>query len=217
MRRERSLLKVGTEKALVLRTGKLIISWVQGAFDLMRRCRPCRYLPDSACGLRLASNQNPSCLSEISFGIRYKGERKAMKNLTFRIVIIAGCLFSTGLNPAMAADTNSQSSLQSQMEQLNSATSTPEKMDTALQRIATETGVPIDRVRALHKNHPKVQAAGILAACVLADETKKTPDSFLKQHDAGKSWSSIAEENNVSADKMSARVERLQQSLNGGK
>jgi hypothetical protein len=52
--------------------------------------------------------------------------------------------------------------------------------------VATETGVPIERVRAMHKNHPKVQAAGILVACVLADETKKTPDSVLKQHDAGK-------------------------------
>ncbi|EEF59738.1 hypothetical protein [Pedosphaera parvula] len=140
-----------------------------------------------------------------------------MKNLTFCIAIIAGFLFSTGLNPAMAADKGAPSSLQTQMEAVNSVTSTPGKMDTALQRIATETGVPIERVRALHKNHPNVQAAGLLVASVLADETKKTPDSFLKEHDAGKSWPSIAEENHVSVDKLSARVERLQQSLNGSK
>jgi hypothetical protein len=128
---------------------------------------------------------------------------------------MAGVLFNTGLNPALAADKGTN--LQTQMEAVNSATSTPEKMDTALQRIATETGVPIERVRTMHKNHPKVQAAGILVACVLADETKKAPGTFLDQHDAGKTWSSIAEENNVSVDKLSARVERLQQSLNGSK
>jgi hypothetical protein len=140
-----------------------------------------------------------------------------MKNLTFCIAIAAGILFNTGLNPAMAADKSATDSLQTKMEQLNTATSSSEKMDTALQRIATETGVPIERVRAMHKNHPNTHAAGILAACVLADETKKSPDTFLKQHDAGKDWSSIAEANNVSVDKLSARMERLQQSLNEAK
>lgn len=140
-----------------------------------------------------------------------------MKNLTFCIAIIAGVLFTTGLNPAMAAEKESQSSLQNQMEEVNSTVSKSEKMDTALQRIATETGVPIERVRAMHKNYPDAQAAGIMVACVLADETKKAPGSFLKQHESGKSWSSIAEENDVSVDKLSARLERLQQSLNEGK
>jgi hypothetical protein len=140
-----------------------------------------------------------------------------MKNITFCIAIIAGFLFNTGLNPAMAADKGSQSSLQTRMEEVNSATSNPKKMDTALQRIATETGVPLERVRAMHKNHPNTQAAGIMVSCVLADETKKAPGSFLEQHDSGKSWASIAEANNVSVDKLSARLERLQQSLNDGK
>jgi hypothetical protein len=67
-----SLTKVGRARGMALETRKAIGSSEQGAFDLMRRCRPCRYLPDSACGLRLASNQNPSCHSEISFGIRYR-------------------------------------------------------------------------------------------------------------------------------------------------
>jgi hypothetical protein len=140
-----------------------------------------------------------------------------MKKLAFCIAVSAGFLLNAGLNPAMAADKGSRSNLQTQMEAVNSATSTPEKMDVALQRVATETGVPIERVRAMHKNHPKVNAAGILVACVLADETKKTPGSFMDEHDAGKTWPAIAEENNVSVDKLSARVERLQQALNGEK
>jgi hypothetical protein len=138
-----------------------------------------------------------------------------MKNLTCCFAVMAGLLFSTGLNPALAADKGSKSNLQSKMEEVNSVTSG--KTDIALQRVATETGVPIERVRAMHKNHPKVQPAGILVACVLADETKKTPGSFMEEHDAGKTWPAIAEENNVSLDKLSARVERLQQALNGEK
>jgi hypothetical protein len=69
----------------------------------------------------------------------------------------------------------------------------------------------------MHKNHPKVHAGGLLVACVLADETRKSPSTFLKQHDSGKSWTSFAEDNNVSVDKLSARIERLQQSLDNGK
>lgn len=130
---------------------------------------------------------------------------------------MAGLLLSTGLNPALAADKGSQSTLKSRIDEVNLSTTTPEKLDTALQRVATETGVPIERVRLMHKNHPKAQAAGILVACVLADETKKAPGTFLDQHDTGKTWPAIAEENNVSVDKLSARVERLQQSLNGSK
>jgi len=140
-----------------------------------------------------------------------------MKNLTFCIAIMAGILLNTGLSSARAADKESQSSLKSRMEEVNAASSNPEKMEIALKRISTETGVPIEKVRTLHKNHPTVQAAGLLVACVLADETKKSPDTFLKTHDSGKTWTTIAEANKVSVDKLTARVERLQQSLNGEK
>ncbi|EEF61806.1 hypothetical protein Cflav_PD4846 [Pedosphaera parvula Ellin514] len=68
-------MKLGTEKAMALGKRKFFSHRVQGAFDLRRRCRPGRYLSDSACGLRLASNQNPLCHSEISFGIRYRSDQ----------------------------------------------------------------------------------------------------------------------------------------------
>jgi hypothetical protein len=38
-----SLMKVETEKAMALGRNNFVSHWVQGAFDLRRRCRPCRY------------------------------------------------------------------------------------------------------------------------------------------------------------------------------
>ena len=50
-------------------------------------------------------------------------------------------------------------------------------------------------------------------ASVLADETKKPPESFLQTHDSGKSWETIASDNNVSLDKLDLRLNHVQSSV----
>ena len=84
---------------------------------------------------------------------------------------------------------------------------------TAIQRVSTETGVPVEQLETIHKRYPEAGAAGILIASVLADETKQPADKFAKSHESGKSWTSIAHENKVSTDKLIERLDRLDRAL----
>jgi hypothetical protein len=86
----------------------------------------------------------------------------------------------------------------------------------ALHDVSVETGVPLDRVQRMHDEHPNAGAAGIMIACVLADNTKASPNQFLDQHKNGRSWASIARENNVPLEKINAKLDNLEHELNGG-
>lgn len=89
-------------------------------------------------------------------------------------------------------------------------------MELSLQRVATETGVPLDQVQAMHKKYSDTGAGGLLIACVLANETKKAPEDFLKRHASDKSWAAIARDNNVSFDKLNERLTRLENAIGTG-
>lgn len=84
----------------------------------------------------------------------------------------------------------------------------------ALHDVSVETGVTIDRVQRMHNDHPNAGAAGIMIACVLADNTKSSPNQFLDQHKNGQSWASIARQNNVPLDKINAKLDNLEHELN---
>jgi hypothetical protein len=114
--------------------------------------------------------------------------------------------------PTIAAD---KQDLENRVKQLNSVGAKPEMQDIAFQRISTETGVPVETVRKQHQRHPNVGVAGLMMANVLADETKKTPEQFLGAHDKGKNWVTIAQQNNVSVDKLNERLDRLAKAISG--
>ena len=80
----------------------------------------------------------------------------------------------------------------------------------AVAAVSDITGVPQDQVQTLANSHPKAGAGGVLIASVLADETKKPPESFLQTHDSGKSWETIASDNKVSLDKLDLRLNHVQ-------
>src|SRR5262249_16432432 len=84
----------------------------------------------------------------------------------------------------------------------------------ALHNISVETGVPIDRVQQMHDNHPNAGAGGIMVACVLADDTKAPANQFLSHHENGRSWASIARENNVPLDHINGKLDNLERELN---
>ncbi len=131
-----------------------------------------------------------------------------MKTLIAMTMLMAlGLVF-----PTLAAD---KQDLENRVKQLNSIGAKPEMQDIAFQRISTETGVPVETVRKQHQRHPNVGVAGLMMANVLADETKKTPEQFLAAHDKGKNWVTIAQQNNVSVDKLNERLERLAKAING--
>lgn len=86
----------------------------------------------------------------------------------------------------------------------------------ALHNISVETGVPLDRVQRMHDEHPNAGAAGVMIACVLADNTKGSPNHYLDQNKNGMSWASIAHENNVPLSKINVKLYNLEHELKGG-
>ena len=82
--------------------------------------------------------------------------------------------------------------------------------------ISVQTGVPRAQLRTLRQNYPTVEPSAVLIASVLADETKKAPESFLKQHIAGQNWVQIARNNKVNLEKIDERLQRIQQALAAG-
>jgi hypothetical protein len=120
------------------------------------------------------------------------------------------------ITPAFAADEADVEEFERRVGRINTMAEKPGMKDTALQRISTETGVPIENVRNQHKRHPETGITGLLIANVLANETKKAPAVFLKQHAGGKKWLTLARENNVTLDKLNDRLERFQKAVSGG-
>ena len=116
----------------------------------------------------------------------------------------------------IAADKEDMDEYEKRLNRINTAAEKPGMMNVALQRIATETGVPLENVRAQHKRHPEVGPAGLLIANVLANETKKAPSEFLKERAEGKRWLAMARENKVSVDKLNDRLERFEKALTTG-
>jgi hypothetical protein len=126
-------------------------------------------------------------------------------------VWIATIVFSFGVASLPAQEGRER--LQRQMRDVNEAADKPGRMKIAMERISTETGVPLEQVRAMHKSHPNSGASGILIACVLAAETKKSPERFLDRHVAGKGWADIAHDNNVKLEKLHVRLDNVERAL----
>jgi len=118
-------------------------------------------------------------------------------------------LFAVG--PIIAADDTDE--FENRAKKINSMADKNSNIDVALQRISTETGVPVENVRSQHKRYPETGTAGLLIANVLANETKKAPSEFLNQHAKGKKWLAIARDNKVSVDKLNERLDRLEKAL----
>lgn len=117
----------------------------------------------------------------------------------------------------MAADDDDVEHFEKRTAQLNSIGGKPATVDMALQRISTETGVPIESVRAQHKRHPDIGVAGLMLANVLANDTKKAPEYFLTQRANGKKWLAMARANKVPVERLNERLDRLSQAIKGKK
>jgi hypothetical protein len=141
-----------------------------------------------------------------------------MKKLISSLLVtglVLGLTASTGYGQTRAerqvtrADRNE---LDNRVEQINRMIKR-DNMDLAVKRISTETGVPEDRVRAMHERHQRIGPAGLMIANVLANETKKEPEQFMREKTGGKTWVAIARDNNVPLDRLSMRLDRLETAL----
>ncbi len=122
-------------------------------------------------------------------------------------LLMAGAMLGAGVNSVFAAENPARDTLEDRVQEVNRS-GRSEGKDVALKRISTETGVPLDQVKSMNKRYT-VGPGGLMIACVLANETKKEPEQFLKQHENGKSWAALARANNVALDKLSSRLDRL--------
>ena len=134
-----------------------------------------------------------------------------MKKSIFSFMV-ATLVFSSGFGVALGQDKAAREQLETRTHEVNQ-TAKKQGMDLSLQRISTETGVPLEQVQAMHKKHSDVGAGGLMIACVLANETKKAPEEFLKKNAGGKSWAALAKENNVSVNKLNERLSRLENAI----
>jgi len=88
-------------------------------------------------------------------------------------------------------------------------------MKEAVHSVSVETGVPQDQLQRMRDKHPDAGAAGLMIACVIADNAKGSPEAYLNRHVNGKGWASIARDNNVPLEKINVRLDKLQRDLEG--
>lgn len=134
-----------------------------------------------------------------------------MRKLIFTAMLATLAL---GLNMStLAADKPARRELDEHTKAVNELATKGDRMQLALHEISVETGVPMEEVRAMHQRHPDAGPAGIMNACVLADNTKKAPEDYLKKHLEGKGWAAMAKDNNVSLEKLNERLDRMENAL----
>ena len=133
-----------------------------------------------------------------------------------KLLTIAASVLLLAMPALTAADKEDVDEYENRVSRINAMAEKPGMMNIALQRIATETGVPLEQVRAQHKRHTNMGAAGLMIANVLANETKKAPSEFLTARTEGKKWLAQAREHKVSVDKLNDRLERLQKAMSNG-
>jgi hypothetical protein len=117
-------------------------------------------------------------------------------------------------SPVIAADDEAEE-FEKRIKRLNTMAEKPAKVKVALQRIATETGMPLEQVQNQHKKFPEIGVAGLMVANVLGNDTRKNPGQFLSQRQSGKRWLAIAKENKVPIERINERLERLEKAIKG--
>ncbi|HXT13306.1 MAG TPA: hypothetical protein VN873_17245 [Candidatus Angelobacter sp.] len=84
----------------------------------------------------------------------------------------------------------------------------------ALRIVSDETGIPMRRLQDMDARNPAAGPAGLMIASVLANNTRNAPEQFVNRHANGRSWTTMAVNNNVPINRVNARLDRLERSLN---
>jgi hypothetical protein len=124
---------------------------------------------------------------------------------------------SLGLTAGLARgdERNSKDELEARAHTVNALADKHGGMKQAIHDVSVETGVPMEKVQRMHDQHPDAGAAGIMIACVIADNAKGSPETYLARHVNGKGWAGIARESRVPIDKINFRLDKLQHDLEG--
>src|SRR5262249_29263690 len=103
-----------------------------------------------------------------------QNERKRMIMKKLIISIVVGCLaIGSSSYLVRGQDKNANEKFNQRLHAVDDASKKSGNMKTTIHAISVETGVAESEVEAMHKRYSDIGAAGLLTACVLADETKK--------------------------------------------
>jgi hypothetical protein len=143
-------------------------------------------------------------------------ERSNMRKFIYSLLVAA---VSLGLNAGIARGQGraaEKDELDSRAQTLNALADKHGGMREAIHDVSVETGVPQEQLQRMHDQHPDAGAGGIMIACVLADNTKKAPETFLSRHINGKGWAAIARDNSVPLEKINDRLAKLERDISAG-
>ncbi len=150
-----------------------------------------------------------------SLGVRFflKGRKSHMKKLMYTLMVGAVSLGMTA--GTVRAQERAKDELETRAQTVNQLADRHGGIKDAIRDVSVETGVPEGQLQKMHDSHPDAGAAGLLIACVMADNTKGSPEKYLTQHVNGRGWASIARDNNVPLDKINVKLDNLQHELGG--
>jgi hypothetical protein len=138
-----------------------------------------------------------------------------MRKLMYSLLVAT---VSLGLTAGLARGQDRASQrdeLESRAHTVNALADKRGGMKEAVHDVSVETGVPMEQIQRMRDQHPDAGAAGIMIACVIADNAKGSPEAYLSRHVNGKGWAAIARDNNVPLDKINARLDKLERDLQG--
>jgi hypothetical protein len=130
---------------------------------------------------------------------------------TLSALLVASLVLTVTSSPAAERNTKrAEAQFDARAHSLNMTVEKNGTLKDAIHAVSVETGVPEAKIESMHKKYPKAGPTGILAACVLADETNKDPDRFLTRFAGGRDWTSIAADNQVPIEKLNVRLDRVE-------
>jgi hypothetical protein len=127
-------------------------------------------------------------------------------------LLCTGLLLGLGVQALKADDKEDSEKLKQPVQRVNDSAKKA-GVGQALHGVSVETGVPQEDVESLHKHYADEKVANVMIACVLADQTKRAPEDFMKRHKDGKSWPELAHENRVPVGLIAERLDRLDNHL----
>jgi hypothetical protein len=142
--------------------------------------------------------------------VRFLYERRTMRKFMYSLIVAA---VSLGFTAVSAHGQTAKDELESRAQSVNSLADRHGGMNQAIHHVSVETGVPVDQLEHMRSQHPDAGAAGLLIACVIADNTKGSPERYLSRHINGKGWAGIARENNVPLEKIDTKLANLERDL----
>ena len=101
---------------------------------------------------------------------------------------------------AAAASEEQKAKLADYARRINDGAQKPSLRLLALRQIATETGMPFDRLQSIEKANPGIKPATLLLGSLIAKRSRTSFEELLVEHNKGKSWADMARWHNVPFD-----------------